>query len=162
MNMFKSLFSTVKMIWLLLSTIRGTHCHSVMSHDIVLKHVTKCLHFSVISIHLWSCTLQSPTQPASVSLTSNISWHNISAISHFMSQRRTPLCSAALLWFSIVLWPLLTLQGVQCPGHLLNFKALASMGFKCPPVQHYSMPSCLLPGGHFASNGGEAAEASSH
>lgn len=46
--------------------------------------------FSVLSIHLWSCTLWPLTQPGSVSLTSDISCQNLSAISHFVSQRQTP------------------------------------------------------------------------
>ncbi len=79
----------------------------------------------------------------------------------FCVTEANPPSSAALLWSSIIPWPPLTLQGAHCV--LItewSSRHWPPMAFKCPPVQPYSMPSCLSLGGHFASNGGEAAEAS--
>lgn len=106
------------------------------------------------------------------SLTPYAASQRLSDKCHFMQE---PLCnqpfcvteanppsSTALLWSSIIPWPSLTVQGAHCVLVTeWSSRHWPPMAFKCPPVQPYFMPSCLPLGSHFASNGGEATEASS-
>lgn len=168
MNRSKYLLWTVKMVWWLLPyhVKAALQCqatwHSTETCYVLVSGKARFIYFfSVIYPPLELHSLTPYTASQCLSDKYNFMPEPLCS-QPFCVTEANPPSSAALLWSSIIPWPPLTLQGAHCV--LItewSSRHWPPMAFECPPVQPYSMPSCLSLGGHFASNGGEAAEASS-